>query len=88
VESKATGTVVLRERGMVKKFAWNGNPVDRERAKAAFDAFTQGGPFLAVAFDSETANKGSRVTSFTELETIERERGVVVAQVTRPLVGG
>lgn len=86
--SEATGTLIVRELGTVKTYAWNGNLDDRERAREAFESFMSTGASLAVAFDSPTAKTATRVTSFSEVETIERERGTVVVQVSRGLVGG
>jgi hypothetical protein len=86
--SETTGTLYVRDRGVVLAYPWNGNVDDREAARAAFDAFTTAGSFIAVAFDSTVTRKGSRVETFEEVERIERERGTVVVQVTRALVGG
>ena len=86
--SEATGTLIIRDFGQVRTYAWNGQVEDREAARDAFDQFTKGNATVAVAFDSPTAKVGDRVTTFDEIETIERERGVVVVQVSRGLVGG
>ena len=85
---ETTGTLTIRKRGEKETFAWNGNVEDRDRARKAFEKATARGGFLAVAFDSTTTRKGARVETFAEIEEIERERGVVVVEVTPGLVGG
>lgn len=86
--SETTGTLVVRENGLVKTYAWNGNSDDREAARQAFNDFTSVGGFIAVAFDSPKAKSGTRVETFEELERIEAQEGVVVAQMSRAIVGG
>lgn len=86
--SEATGTLVVRELGVTTTYAWNGNPEDKEAARRAFNDFASRTSYVAVAFDSPKAKTGSRVRTFEEIEQIEAERGVVVAQITRGLVGG
>jgi hypothetical protein len=87
---EATGTLFVRsafdEQDAV--FAWNGNVNDRNAARAAFDAAVKSGGVLAAAFPGTTPMKGVRVTSFAEVETIEREAGTVTVRVSPGLVGG
>lgn len=85
--AEATGLLTIKESdGTTKEFSWNGDVTDRAAAKAAFDAAMSEGGKLAVAFDSP--GKSRQVRSFTEVEQIEKERGVVSAQITTGLVGG
>ena len=86
--SEATGTLIVRDRGYVNTYAWNGDPGDRAKAREAWDNFTMSGPYIAVAFDSTVTKVGERVESFETIEEIEAERGQVVVQVTRAIVGG
>lgn len=85
--AEATGLLTIkRETGTTEEFTWNGDVKDRAAAKAAFEAAMAGGGKLAVAFDSP--GKGKQVRSFEEIEQIEKERGVVSAQISTGLVGG
>lgn len=82
----ATGILDVVTPRETKTFAWNGNVDDREAARAAFDEMMSKGGCLAIVHD--TPGRAHQVSSFTEIEDIERERGVVSAQISPALVGG
>jgi len=88
--SAATGTLTVRtklgERDEV--FAWNGHPQDRLEAKRAFETAVKKGGVLAVAFAGTQVKEGTRVSTFEEVEKIEKEAGTVTVRVSPGLVGG
>lgn len=69
-----------------RRYEWNGNPVDRAAARAAFDEMMKTGSFLAVIHDEP--QKAHQIRTFDEIEQVEEERGVVSAQIGTALVGG
>lgn len=81
-----TGTLDVVTPMETTTLSWNGEVEDREAARNAFDALMKGGFALAVVFDGE--DRGHQVRSFTEIEEVERERGVVHAQISPALIGG
>lgn len=82
----ATGTLEIAGYGTRTKYEWNGNVADREAARAAFDEAWAYGMTLASVVDSP--GHETQVRSFDEIEKIEKERGVVTAHQSAPLVGG
>jgi len=83
---EATGVLTIKRGDVKEEFSWNGDVQDRAAARAAFDSAMATPGMLGIAFKSP--GKGERVSSFDEIEKIERETGVVSAQVTTGLVGG
>lgn len=81
-----TGTLDVVTPMGTQQLTWNGVVEDREAARAAFDAVMGTGAALAVVFDGES--RGHQVRSFTEIEEVEKERGVVHAQISPALIGG
>lgn len=81
-----TGVLTIKKGDVKETYSWNGDVQDRAAARNAFDAMMAQGGVLAVAFTSP--GKGKKVSSFSEIEEIERETGVVSAQITTGLVGG
>lgn len=84
--SAPTGTLEIARGGTRETFSWNGDVEDRAAAKAAFDAALAGGGVMAVVHDAP--GKSHQVRDFTEVEKVERETGVVSAEITTALVGG
>lgn len=82
----ATGTLDIVRGAEKKTYAWNGNVEDRAVARQAFDEAIGVPGSLGIAFTSP--GKGKQVRSFQDVEEIERETGVVSAQVTTGLKGG
>lgn len=82
----ATGTLDIVRGAERRTYAWNGNVEDRAVARQAFEDAIAAPGTLAVAFTSP--GKGKQVRSFQDVEEIERETGVVSAQVTTGLKGG
>ena len=83
---KPTGVLDVSTSTGKETYSWNGRSKDREATRAAFNELMKSGSYLAVVFDGPA--KATQVRTFEEIEQIERERGVVTAQVSRSLVGG
>jgi hypothetical protein len=84
--SDVTGTLDVVTSQGVETHQWNGNVEDRNAARAAFESLMKTGSYLAVVHDSP--GKSHQVRSFDEVEQVEREKGVVEAQISPALVGG
>ncbi len=86
MDSGMTGTLdVVTPKG-VETHQWNGNVENRATARKAFEAMMESGGFLAVVHDSP--GRSHQVRSWDEIERVEKERGVVSAQVSTAIVGG
>lgn len=65
---------------------WNGIPEERERAKALLERVIGAGGALVAAWTGP--HTAVQVRSFSEVETIEQEKGTVTVTVTPQVRGG
>lgn len=84
--SEPTGVLEIDRAGKTTRYTWNGDAEDRAAARKAFEDATAMGAFLGVVLDAP--GKGHQVRTFDEVEEVEREKGVVTARISSPLVGG
>lgn len=82
----ATGTLKVIHPDGTTTLTWNGVVEDRERARARFNELTESGCYMAMVF--ETGSKARQVTTFEEIEQVEKERGFVEAKLQPAIVGG
>lgn len=83
-----TGTLTVISPTGTQVYEWNGVQADRDAAAAIFKDRMNTGNYLASAAASKTARVREQVTSFSEVEQIEKEQGYVEVQISPALVGG
>lgn len=81
-----TGTLKVVTPEGITPYTWNGNPVERAEARAAFDELMKTGAYMATVV--EGPKNATQIRSFDEAEIIEKERGVVEVRVSPALAGG
>ena len=81
-----TGTLKVIAPEGTQTFQWNGVQEDRDAARRVFENLAGSGSYLATVIDAP--GKAHAVTSFSEIEQVEKERGFVEAKIQPALVGG
>lgn len=84
--SKSTGILRVVTPAGIESFEWNGVQADRVAARTEFEARMETGTYLASVRMGE--RNWSQVRSFSEVELVEKEMGMVEAKISPALVGG
>ena len=84
--SKVTGVLEVLTPAGIETFHWNGDPVDRAKARTEFEARMRTGMYLATVATGPKSKTQIRI--FAEAEQIEREKGLVEVTISPALVGG